>query len=80
MKNMKKSRLIILASLLLITGLLVPVQVSAVSAMETASVSMNAEQLFSGKNKKKKGYKKHKSKKILGIFKRKSDCGCPKHK
>ena len=30
-----------------------------------------------GKKKKFKGYKKPKSKKILGIFKRKSDCGCP---
>ncbi|WP_025762726.1 hypothetical protein [Dyadobacter tibetensis] len=30
-----------------------------------------------GKRKKYKGYKKPKSKKFLGIFKRKSDCGCP---
>lgn len=33
-----------------------------------------------GKNKKnKKGYKSPKSKKFLGIFKRKTDCGCPSH-
>ncbi|WP_031528934.1 hypothetical protein [Dyadobacter crusticola] len=32
-----------------------------------------------GKKKKNRGYKKPRSKKILGIFKRKSDCGCPKH-
>ncbi|KQS32793.1 hypothetical protein [Dyadobacter sp. Leaf189] len=32
-----------------------------------------------GKKKKYKGYKKPKSKKILGIFKRKTDCGCPNH-
>jgi len=31
------------------------------------------------KKKKFKGYKKPKSKKILGIFKRKTDCGCPSH-
>jgi len=29
------------------------------------------------KRKKYKGYKKPRSKKFLGIFKRKSDCGCP---
>jgi hypothetical protein len=29
--------------------------------------------------KKNRGYQKPKSKKILGIFKRKTDCGCPKH-
>jgi len=32
-----------------------------------------------GKKKKFKGYQKPKSKKFLGIFKRKTDCGCPKH-
>ena len=32
-----------------------------------------------GKKKKFKGYKKPRSKKILGIFKRKTDCGCPSH-
>ncbi|WP_229208789.1 hypothetical protein [Dyadobacter luticola] len=32
-----------------------------------------------GKKKKYKGYKKPRSKKILGIFKRKTDCGCPNH-
>lgn len=36
-------------------------------------------ELFAKKKKKFKGYKKPKSKKILGIFKRKSDCGCPNH-
>jgi hypothetical protein len=36
------------------------------------------EKIFN-KKKKNKGYKKPRSKKILGIFKRKSDCGCPKH-
>jgi len=34
---------------------------------------------FGKKKKKYKGYQKPKSKKILGIFKRKTDCGCPNH-
>jgi hypothetical protein len=36
-------------------------------------------ELFGKKKKKYKGYQKPKSKKILGIFKRKTDCGCPNH-
>jgi hypothetical protein len=48
------------------------------SAKATAPVKMEAEKIF-GKRKKNRGYQKPKSKKILGIFKRKSDCGCPKH-
>ncbi|CAG5071680.1 hypothetical protein DYBT9623_03671 [Dyadobacter sp. CECT 9623] len=40
---------------------------------------VNSKMELMGKKKKFKGYKKPKSKKILGIFKRKSDCGCPNH-
>jgi hypothetical protein len=47
-------------------------------AQATAAVKVEAEKAF-GKRKKNRGYKKPKSKKILGIFKRKTDCGCPKH-
>jgi len=36
-------------------------------------------EIFLNKRKKNRGYQKPKSKKILGIFKRKTDCGCPKH-
>jgi len=36
-------------------------------------------EMFLNKRKKNRGYQKPKSKKILGIFKRKTDCGCPKH-
>jgi hypothetical protein len=36
-------------------------------------------EMFSNNRKKNRGYQKPKSKKILGIFKRKTDCGCPKH-
>jgi hypothetical protein len=43
----------------------------------TAKPEMLKSELFGKKKKKFKGYKKPKSKKILGIFKRKSDCGCP---
>lgn len=34
---------------------------------------------FLNKRKKNRGYQKPRSKKFLGIFKRKTDCGCPKH-
>lgn len=65
-----------IVSLFLIVVLLVgSAGMSPVSAKETASKS----ELFAKKKKKFKGYKKPKSKKILGIFKRKSDCGCPNH-
>jgi hypothetical protein len=36
-------------------------------------------EMFLNKRKKNRGYQKPKSKKFLGIFKRKTDCGCPKH-
>jgi hypothetical protein len=51
--------------------------VSGANAAGTLSTASKMEML--GKKKKFKGYKKPKSKKILGIFKRKSDCGCPNH-
>jgi len=51
--------------------------VPGASAAGTSSTASKMELL--GKKKKFKGYKKPKSKKILGIFKRKSDCGCPNH-
>ena len=37
-----------------------------------------ATSLLEVQKKRKQGYKKPRSKKILGIFNRKSDCGCPK--
>jgi len=51
--------------------------VPGANAAGTSSTAAKMEML--GKKKKFKGYKKPKSKKILGIFKRKSDCGCPNH-
>lgn len=80
MKIMKKSGLILLTFLLLMIGTIVPTQASVASPYQVVSVKMEAEQAFAEKNKSRKGFKKRKSKKILGIFKRKSDCGCPKHK
>jgi hypothetical protein len=54
----------------------------SISGLERAQaatpIKMEAEKVFE-KRKKNKGYKKPRSKKILGIFKRKTDCGCPKH-
>jgi len=43
-----------------------------------AKASIAKTELF-GKKKKFKGFQKPRSKKILGIFKRKTDCGCPNH-
>lgn len=44
----------------------------------SAEPSAAKTELF-GKKKKYKGFQKPRSKKILGIFKRKTDCGCPNH-
>ncbi|ACT95280.1 hypothetical protein [Dyadobacter fermentans] len=61
--------------------LLVLALICGISGVETASAAAPETTkvgLF-GKKKKYKGYKKPKSKKFLGIFKRKTDCGCPNH-
>jgi hypothetical protein len=56
--------------------------VSAAALASTAGAAGTPDatkvELF-GKKKKFKGYKKPRSKKFLGIFKRKTDCGCPNH-
>jgi hypothetical protein len=54
--------------------------ICSISVVEPASAEPSASkvELF-GKKKKYKGYKKPRSKKFLGIFKRKTDCGCPNH-
>ena len=64
-----------IVSLLLLLTLFV-----GISGIEPVSAKPNAvkSELF-GKKKKFKGYQKPKSKKFLGIFKRKTDCGCPNH-
>jgi hypothetical protein len=60
--------------------LLVLALVCGISGVETLSAKPAASKMeLFGKKKKYKGYKKPKSKKILGIFKRKTDCGCPNH-
>lgn len=55
--------------------------VFSMSGLETVQAKPEAvkAELFGKKKKKYKGYQKPKSKKILGIFKRKTDCGCPNH-
>ncbi|CAG5012426.1 hypothetical protein DYBT9275_05173 [Dyadobacter sp. CECT 9275] len=65
-----------LFSFFLIFVLFFGVFTSGSARAETASVK--TEKIF-GKKKKFKGYKKPRSKKFLGIFKRKTDCGCPNH-
>jgi len=52
--------------------------VETVSAAGATAADATKVELF-GKKKKFKGYKKPRSKKFLGIFKRKTDCGCPNH-
>ena len=60
--------------------LLVFALVCGISGVETLSAKpATAKMELFGKKKKFKGYKKPKSKKFLGIFKRKTDCGCPSH-
>ncbi|MCE7068911.1 MULTISPECIES: hypothetical protein [Dyadobacter] len=63
------------ASLFLVLALICGI--SGVSTVNAKPASAKTELL--GKKKKYKGYKKPKSKKFLGIFKRKTDCGCPNH-
>ncbi|PSL32400.1 hypothetical protein [Dyadobacter jiangsuensis] len=60
--------------------LLVLALICSISGFQTVSATPDATkvELF-GKKKKYKGYKKPRSKKFLGIFKRKTDCGCPNH-
>jgi hypothetical protein len=58
--------------------LLIFALICGVSGIQPANANPVASKMeLFGKKKKYKGYKKPKSKKILGIFKRKSDCGCP---
>ena len=64
--------LLVLALICSISG------VQTVSAAAAATPGVTKVELF-GKKKKYKGYKKPRSKKFLGIFKRKTDCGCPNH-
>jgi hypothetical protein len=75
MKSMKKITpwLLVLALICGISG------VETVSAADAAAATTAAKVELFGKKKKYKGYKKPRSKKFLGIFKRKTDCGCPNH-
>lgn len=54
------------------------VAIPGAETVRAESEKVHAEKLF-GKKRKNRGYQKPRSKKILGIFKRKSDCGCPNH-
>lgn len=61
------------ASLFLVLALICGI--SGVTTVNAKPANLKTELLV--KKKKYKGYKKPKSKKFLGIFKRKTDCGCP---
>ncbi len=75
MKSMKKITpwLLVLALVCGISG------VEPASSAGVAATPGAAKVELFGKKKKYKGYKKPRSKKFLGIFKRKTDCGCPNH-
>lgn len=51
---------------------------SGMDSVYAAPAAAKSEMFVKGR-KKNRGYQKPRSKKILGIFKRKTDCGCPKH-
>jgi len=65
-----------ITSLFLLIALMV--SVTGFESVRATPRAAQGEKTF-GKRKKNRGYQKPKSKKILGIFKRKTDCGCPKH-
>ncbi|GGM73344.1 hypothetical protein GCM10010967_01140 [Dyadobacter beijingensis] len=67
--------LLVLALICSISGL----QAVSASPVATAAAPDATKVELFGKKKKYKGYKKPRSKKFLGIFKRKTDCGCPNH-
>lgn len=73
-----------LAVLLLSGWMLIGFGIEANAVTAAAEAPAKTEMGLFGKKKKNKrkrykGYKKPRSKKILGIFKRKSSCDCPKH-
>jgi len=77
--NMNKKLVILLLSGWMLVGIGLETEARAAASPEVA-IAKSEMGLF-GKNKKKKrkkykGYKKPRNKKFLGIFKRKSDCGC----
>jgi hypothetical protein len=74
---MNKKLLILLLSGWMLVGF--GVEARASSLLEATSVKTELGVLGKKKKNRKryKGYKKPRSKKFLGIFRRKSDCGCP---
>lgn len=77
---MNKKLIIFLLSGWMLVGFGLEAEARSVASPEV-TIAKTETGLF-GKNRKKKrkkykGYKKPRSKKFLGIFKRKSGCGCP---
>jgi len=75
---MNKKLVILLLSGWMLVGIGLETEARAVASPEV-TIAKTEMGLFGKKKKRKKykGYKKPRSKKFLGIFKRKSDCGCP---
>ena len=75
---MNKKLVILLLSGWMLVGIGLGTEARAVASPEV-TIAKTEMGLFGKKKKRKKykGYKKPRSKKFLGIFKRKSDCGCP---
>ena len=71
---MKKTSLgLLLASLLFLASAPLETYASATTAVETTTV-------MKGKRKKNKAYKKKRGGLFnTGLFRKKNDCGCPKH-
>ncbi|GAB3179901.1 hypothetical protein [Telluribacter humicola] len=74
---MKNKMLVLLLVGLMTGGYSMESYASSVSAVTKSELIEKGKK---GKKRKRyRGYKKPRSKKILGIFKRRSSCDCPKH-
>jgi hypothetical protein len=76
---MKNKLVILLLSGWMIVGFGVEVRASASTVHSSHKTELGLFGKKKNKKKRYKGYKKPRSKKFLGIFKRKNSCGCPKH-
>jgi hypothetical protein len=74
---MNKKLILLLLSGWMLVGFGLETRASSVLDVQSVKTEMG---IFGKKKKNRKrykGYKKPRNKKFLGIFKRKSDCGCP---
>ena len=77
---MNKKLIILLLSGWMLVGFVIEAEARTMASPEV-TIAKTEMGLFGKNNKKRrkkyKGYQKPRSKKFLGIFKRKSSCGCP---